>query len=109
VDVQGLVGFHERRIQIAVFDPVPATAEEVAGSTVFTAWPGNALGRFVPFGRMIGFLVAFEYRCFLDRVAGTGRKFFVRAGLFVTDEAVDFSRVGKIETPGVFPSVAGMA
>lgn len=35
VHIQGLVGLHERGIQISVFDAVAPSAKEVTGSAVF--------------------------------------------------------------------------
>lgn len=92
-----------------MLNTVTAAAEKVAGAAVFATWTGNTLGNLVPFRWVICFLITFKNLCFGNRVAGTGRKLFVGSGLFVTDQTVNSGRIGKIEIPGVFPAVSGVA
>lgn len=91
-----------------MFDTVTAAAEKVTGAAIFSVRSSNTLGHLVPFGRMIGFFVAFEHFFHWGRVSGTGREFFVRSGLLVADETVYLGWIGKIECFGVLPAVTGM-
>ena len=90
-----------------MFDAVSAAAKEVAGPAVLARRPADALGNLIPVRRMVGFFIAFEDLGFLNRITGSGRKFFIGAGLFVTDQTVDLALIREIEI-FAFPAIAGM-
>lgn len=107
MNVKFLVGFHQGGIQVTMLDPVSAATEKVTGAAVFAGRPAHALGDLIPVRRMIRLVVTFENLGFVDRVSRAGREFFIGARLFVTDQAIHFGLIGKVEIL-IFPSITRM-
>jgi hypothetical protein len=108
MNIKLFVRFHQRGIQITVFHSVTAATEKMTGSAVFTSGSPHTLSNFIPVRRIIGFFVTFEYHLFGCGIPGAGRKLFIGSGLFVADQAIDFTLVTKVEIFSL-PSISGMA
>ena len=108
MNVELFVWFHQRGIQITMFHSVTAAAEKMAGPAVSAGGTPHTLGNFIPFRRIIGFFVTFEHRFLWCGVTCLGRELFIGTGLFVADQAVDFTLVRKIKI-FILPSISGMA
>ena len=83
------------------------SVKHATGAAVFACRTPNALGHFVPLGRMIGLPISLKDHGFADRVTRTGWKFFISAGLFMTDQTVNLGLITKIKRH-VLKSIAGM-
>ncbi len=95
VHIELLVGLDKGGIQIPVFDPVSPATIEMADPAIGAGRATHRLGHLVPF-RRIEHLLA-ELLGFRGGIAGTRRKFFVRSGLFVTDQTIHKGRISEIE------------
>ena len=90
-----------------MLDTVPTAPKEMTGTAVFAGGAADTLGHLLPIRWIKGFVVTLENGGLRHRVPGAGRIFFVRAGLFMTDQAVDAGLVGEIEV-AVFPAKTGV-
>ena len=98
VNVQGLVGLGQRRIDVTVFHPVAPATVKMTGAAIGARGTPDTLGHLVPVRRVVGFVVALKNGRLLDRIPRAGGKFFVGPGLFVADQAIHGRLVVEIET-----------
>jgi hypothetical protein len=88
-----------------MFDPVAPASVKMTDSAVGTIRAANRLGNLIPVWGLVQF--AAKFFGFINRMACTGRKFLVCAGLLMADQAIHVSFRGKIKG-FVLPPVAGM-
>lgn len=91
----------EGGVEIAVLDAVATASKEVTGAAIVAGWASYALRNVRPVRRVVGFFVSLEHDPFLlAGVVGIGNilggvacslgELFVGAGLFMTDQTIDF-------------------
>ena len=90
-----------------MFDAVTTAAEKMTGPAILAGGSAHTLCYFVPIRWMVRVTVAFEDLGFGHGVAAAGRKLFVGPGLFVADQAIDFSLIREVKLL-VLPTVTGV-